>query len=100
MATERTVTRTRKWTDSDARALIHEIIADLAPSRGELLPEARLVEDLGCHSLALLELAFSLEDEFDLPAIDEATARQILTVGDVERHVLGQLRTGGNLAGA
>ena len=77
---------------------MHEIITDLAPKAGKPVPEARLVEDMGCHSLALLELAFSLEDEFDLATIDEATARTIVTVADVERHVLEELRSKGQLA--
>jgi acyl carrier protein len=54
--------------------------------------EARLVDDLQYHSLALLELAFTLEDEFDLEPIDEKTAQQIVTMGDVEDYVIGKLR--------
>jgi len=92
MAVERTARKAAtQWTESAALSVIHEIILDLAPTRCALRPTTRLVEELGCHSLALLELAFSLEDEFDLATIDEATARQILTVGDVERHVLTEL---------
>ncbi len=70
-----------------------KIIAELAPQptadpdRG-----ARLVEDLGYHSLALLELAFALEDEFHLKPIDESAARAIQTVGDVVDYVLNELR--------
>lgn len=90
----------RRWTEEEARALIREVITDLAPTRGEVVSSARLVEELGCHSLSLLELAFSLEDEFDLPTIDEATAREILTVGDVELHVFEHLRANGRLIAA
>lgn len=98
MIAEQIVKTTKRWTPEEVRLLIREIITDLAPSPEEPVPEARLIEDLGCHSLSLLELAFSLEDEFDLPTIDETTARQILTVNDVEQHVLAQLKSNGQLA--
>jgi len=86
-----------QWTETRVRALIGEIIRDLMPGTGELAPEARLIEELGFHSLALLELAFSLEDEFRLPTIDEATARTILTVQDVENYVVNQMRKSARL---
>jgi acyl carrier protein len=98
MIEEQTIKAAKRWTPEEVRLLIREIITDLAPSPEEPVPEARLIEDLGCHSLSLLELAFSLEDEFDLPTIDETTARQILTVNDVEQHVLAQLKSNGQLA--
>jgi acyl carrier protein len=87
------------WTPEEVRSLVQEIISDLAPAPGEPVEKARLIEDLGYHSLSLLEMAFSLEDEFNLPTIDEETARQILTVGDVERHVLAHLNLTRQLAG-
>ncbi|MDJ0822245.1 MAG: phosphopantetheine-binding protein [Paracoccaceae bacterium] len=81
------------WSISDVEQVIAEIIADLAPEEPKFTKETRLVEDLGFHSLALLELAFSLEDEFVLPSIDEETARAIQTVGDVQAHVTQELRS-------
>jgi acyl carrier protein len=70
------------------RAKVHAIVLELAPNPDEDPgPDADLVDDLGYNSLALLELAFTLEDEFDLQPIDEETARQIRTVADVEDHV-------------
>jgi len=97
MTADQLATTIPRWTDESVRSLIREVIVDLAPSPGEIVAEARLVEDLGYHSLSLLELAFSLEDEFDLPTIDEPTARRILTVGDVEQHVLTHLRSTGKV---
>jgi acyl carrier protein len=97
MAVEPSVKTVAHRTQAEVRALIREIVSDLAPKAGDLVPEARLVEDLGCHSLSLLELAFSLEDEFDLPTIDEATARGIVTINDVEQHVLAHLSSTGQL---
>lgn len=54
--------------------------------------ETMLVEDLGYHSLALLELGFTMEDEFDLPPIDQAQVQHIRTVEEVEDLVLDLLR--------
>ena len=79
------------WRKDEAISLILEVVAELAPEEGEVLPAGRLIEDFGYHSLALLELAFSLEDEFDLETIDEATARKIVTVQDVIDHVMNEL---------
>lgn len=87
----------KTWTRDGARALIYEIISDLVPNAGEPYPAARLIEDMSFQSLSLLELAFSLEDEFDLPTIDEACARRILTVDDVEQHVYSHLTSTGQL---
>lgn len=86
--------------EEQVRDYVAEIIMELAPNPDELGSDSklRLVEDLGFHSLALLELAFTLEDEFDLPPIDEATARQITAVGKVADHVVNELRGRGELA--
>lgn len=81
--------------EEEVRSTIRALVAELAPAQEQEAAEcedARLVEDLGFHSLALLELAFSLEDEFDLPPIDEDTARVITTVSKVQDHVVGILR--------
>lgn len=95
------------WTQLDVCQIIEEIVADLAPgdlaaiaSGGEaaLRPDTRLVEDCGYHSLALMELAMSLEDEFGLPEIDESIARRIQTVGDIQQHVIGELTRMGQVS--
>lgn len=75
--------------EDDIRVLVRDMIADLAPESGaETTADKLLIEDLGYHSLALLELAFTLEDEFDLEPLDEETARRIVTVADVEDIVI------------
>jgi acyl carrier protein len=84
--------------DTALRAAVREVVLELAPTGDPAAtPESRLIEDLGFHSLALLELAFSLEDEFDLAPIDENTARAITTLGAVQDHVVGELRERGDL---
>lgn len=69
---------------------------DLAPNpQPDASEDALLVEDLEYHSLALLELAFALEDEFDLPPIDEENARNIRSIKDIEEFALKQLEAKG-----
>jgi acyl carrier protein len=79
-------------TEADVRNSVRAIIIDMAPgAEGGCEPDTDLVDGLGYHSLALLELAFTLEDEFDLQPIDEQTARGITTVKDVEDVVVRML---------
>ena|SRR5258708_872953 len=85
-------------TEGDLRKAVRSVILEIAPNANlQPLDSARLVDDLGYHSLALLELAFALEDEFDLPPIDEPTARKIVTLKDVESHVVKEFRSAGRL---
>lgn len=85
--------------DDQVRAGVRATVAHLAPeSRAEVNADSRLVDDLGYHSLALLELAFALEEEYSLPPIDEAIAWQIRTLSDIEGYVLRVLRERQGLA--
>ena len=97
--TEQT-TAVEQRSEETVRGYVADIVLELAPNPDgrPAEPGARLVEDLGFHSLALLELAFTLEDEFDLPPIDEATARQITTVQAIGDHVVQILGSRGALA--
>jgi acyl carrier protein len=82
----------------ELRKVVRGIVTELAPNpAGKDTPAGRLVDDFGYHSLALLELAFALEDEFDLKPIDEPTARKIVTVTDVENHVASELKAAGRI---
>lgn len=73
---------------ADDRAAVRTIVAELAPRQvNTVTDDLRLVDDLEYTSLAITELAFTLEDEFDLQPIDEVTARTIVTVGDICDHV-------------
>lgn len=79
--------------DADVRARVRSIILQVAPSPGGVQAgETKLVDHLEYHSLALLELGFTLEDEFDLPPIDQAQVQDITTVEEVEDLVLELLR--------
>lgn len=73
---------------------MRELVLELAPNPEKgAADEVLLVEDLEYHSLALLELAFALEDEFDLPPIDEQSVQNIRTAGDIGNHVVRQLES-------
>jgi acyl carrier protein len=82
-----------RYTEEDVRETVLGIVAQLSPesARFEQGEDLHLVNDLGFHSLALLELAFAIEDDFDLPPIDETTGRAIQTTEQVLAYVLGQL---------
>ncbi len=96
--TESTTSQGHKRAVEDVRASVRAMVIELAPHRDESVgPDTGLVDGLGYHSLALLELAFTLEDEFDLPPIEEATARRITTVRAIEDHVIEQLAGRGEL---
>ncbi|WP_431951976.1 acyl carrier protein [Nocardia lijiangensis] len=67
---------------------VHRIIRRLAPEQIDgPIGSADLVDELGFHSLALLELAVAIEDELGLPPMNEADAQDIRTVDDVEAYV-------------
>jgi acyl carrier protein len=68
---------------SDMEPQVRKIVSihlDVDPNR--LKPEARLGEDLCVDSLAAIELAMVLEDEFDI-ALPEEVIGCVRTYGDV-----------------
>ncbi len=76
-------------TDTDAR--VREIVAihlDVDPNR--LGPDARLGEDLCVDSLAAIEMAMVLEDEFDI-SLPEEVLGTVRTFGDVVTVVCQQV---------
>lgn len=65
------------------------LIASMSPREMPLVaPQARLIEDLGYDSLALIELAVAIENRFGIDAISDEQAMGIATVGDLESLVL------------
>jgi acyl carrier protein len=88
------------WSRDQVHAVIGQLASELAPAgtEGECNADAKLIDDLGYHSLALLELAFTIEDEFSLDPIDAETAIGIVTVGDVENYVSSKLQERGALS--
>ena len=73
--------------DPEARAAlenrVRRIIVDRLDVEGsQVVPDARLVDDLDADSLEIVELIIALEDEFELEIPDE-DAERLLTVRDV-----------------
>jgi len=64
---------------------VRRVVAKHAPARVPAVQSGdRIVEDLGYDSLAVLELAFALEEEFGLESIGMERALHLTTVADVE----------------
>ena len=71
---------------ADIRTRVRDVIRSLAPETVDHVDRCdRLQNDLLFDSLALVELAVRLEQEFELPPFEgEAVDLEIETVGDVE----------------
>jgi acyl carrier protein len=93
MTANETPQHTTQRSEQEVRALIRELVIELAPNQDAVTAaDPHLVDDLGYHSLAVLELAFTLEDEFDLEPIDQEAAQEIQTARAVEDYVVAKLR--------
>jgi acyl carrier protein len=81
-------------TEDELRASVRAVVLEIAPNSEGAQAEGLtdLVDHLEFNSLALLELAFTLEDEHDLMPIDEETARGMHTVEDIQDHIVRELR--------
>lgn len=78
--------------ENQVRQTVRTLVVKLAPTQpAEGASAEKLVDDLGYHSLALMELAFAIEDEFHLPPIDQNSAQNITTVTQLADHVLAEL---------
>ena len=64
------------------------IVNELGVNQERVIPNARLIEDLGADSLCLLTMKVRLEDEFGI-VIPIEVAEKILTVGDALDFVKG-----------
>lgn len=60
----------------------------LGLERGELAPDANLLDDLGADSLDVVELMMALEEGFDIEVPDD-DVEGIRTVADIERYIVG-----------
>ncbi|PSJ24806.1 cytochrome [Streptosporangium nondiastaticum] len=64
--------------------MVSRLVALIAPQKtAEAAPEARLIGDLGYHSLALAELGFTIEDVFGLDALPPERTMALERVGDI-----------------
>jgi len=66
---------------------IADIVANqLGVDKSTVVPEAKVVDDLGADSLDVVELVMVLEEAFDLE-IPEEEAEKIVTVGDISSYL-------------
>ncbi len=70
---------------------VAEIIVDqLGITKGEIVPEASFIDDLGADSLDIVELVMAMEETFDIEIPDD-DAEKIQTIGDAFSYVKGRL---------
>ena len=84
---------------SDTASINREVIAMLYEKLRTIVAEqfslsedsvtmyTSFVDDLGADSLDAVELIMALEEEFDIPEVDEETVAEFHTVGDVFRFI-------------
>ena len=66
------------------------IVEQLGITRGEIVPEASFIDDLGADSLDIVELVMAMEEKFDIEIPDD-DAEKIQTIGDVFSYVKERL---------
>ena len=62
------------------------VIEQLDCDPAEVKEDSRFIEDLGAHSLDVVELVMALEEKFDIEIPDE-DAEKILTVADAIKYI-------------
>lgn len=83
--------------DSTLAARVAALVLELSPRKATAAPEdALLVTDLGYESLALIELAAAIEDEFGIGPIPADDSLAVETIADVTRLVAGFVEGGGS----
>ena len=66
------------------------IVEQLGITRGEIVPEASFIDDLGADSLDIVELVMAMEEKFDIEIPDD-DAEKIQTIGDAFSYVKERL---------
>lgn len=62
------------------------LVEEMQIKESDIVPDARLVEDLGFNSLELADLVVMCEDNFDI-VFDEDEAKNLTTVGEVSAYI-------------
>ena len=78
--------------DKDAQAVLDILVEQLGVQRAQLLPAAKIQEDLGADSLTVIEIAMAMEERFQLSIPDEQW-ETVSTVGDLFETVAKLLAT-------
>jgi len=68
------------------------IVEQLGITRGEIVPEASFIDDLGADSLDIVELVMAMEETFNIEIPDE-DAEKIQTIGDAFSYVKERLES-------
>lgn len=66
--------------------LIEIVSTQLGVETDEVVPEARILDDLGADSLDVVELVMSLEEAFDITVPDE-DVEALATVADMQSYL-------------
>jgi len=64
------------------KTLLEILKETVTEDESKLVPEAKLVDDLGCDSLSAVEITMELENKLDI-TIDDDEVSQIVTIGDI-----------------
>jgi acyl carrier protein len=80
-------------TDKELRKVQDILMHQLQIGREQIVPEARIMADLGADSLDMVEIAMKAEEEFELTLPDEE-AEKIVTVDDLYLAVANLLSPG------
>jgi acyl carrier protein len=76
----------------DTRKKVRRVVGQLASKTMQEVPsDARLIHEVGLHSLQLIELVHILEREFGIEPITEREAMGMVTVKDLEDLVVSRL---------
>lgn len=68
--------------DTETKLVQDILVAQLGVEAGQLVPDARIQEDLGADSLDVMEIILAAEDRFHL-AIPDEEAEKVSTVGEL-----------------
>ena len=66
------------------------IAEQLGVDIAEIVPNARILDDLGADSLDVVELVMSLEDTFDIEVPDEEV-EGMRTIADIQQYVIAHV---------
>ena len=79
---------------TDLAERLRAIVANqLGVDHEEVVPEARILDDLGADSLDVVELVMALEESFDIVVPDE-DVEALETVSDVQTYVSSKTAPG------
>ncbi|MDJ0787668.1 MAG: acyl carrier protein [Myxococcota bacterium] len=73
--------------DSETNQRLRNVVAEqLGLDPSEVIPEARILDDLGADSLDVVELVMALEETFDIE-VPDSDMEMLQTIGDVAAYV-------------